>query len=566
MKIDARLTLNKVRFDQDADAHLVLSLTAPTLNVEAKRPPLCVVPLIDLSSSMEGVKLAYAKRSLIKLIDHLTPNDYCGLITFAYQSEVVQKPIRCTAEAKDDLKRKVGALNASGCTNIADALLDGFKVANGMDLANEVITRVILFTDGAANHGPVRTPIEILALVEPNIGIASVSAFGYGQDAQQDFLLNLSKSGSGNYSFVQNPDDALSAFGKELGGLLSTYATNLVVEVSPLAGHRVAQVVSDVDAEEEEDLGQVVIKIPDILTEEDRHIVLAVKLKEQKTAFPREVNVFDVKISYDTLDATLRREHKVLEAKAKVQFVKAGEEQTEADKELDRIVGLAQIVRAQIEAEEHAKQGHFNEAASVMRGVSGTVGSRGLADLGIVAHNLADRLGSRTAYTNNSAYLASFSRGATRGLGGTYDAHAAADLKIAGVVMSNSSQARVEASFNSDEGTAGPVSLSGGDAVSGAGSANGTGAEIDWGSITTGRPTIDTVAGSGANIAGGGINWGAIPGAGAVNQWVGGPTPVPADPAAPIAIMTPFLVKPAAKPEKPAKGKKRKVSQKSNRW
>lgn len=549
MKIDARLTLTKVRFDQAAEAHLVLSLTAPTLNVEAKRPPLCIVPLIDLSSSMEGEKLSYAKRSLLKLIDHLTPNDYCGLITFAYQSEIVQKPIRCTAEAKDDLKRKVGALNASGCTNIADALLDGFKIANGMDLANEVITRVVLFTDGAANHGPVRTTAEILALVEPNIGIASVSAFGYGQDAQQDFLLNLAKSGSGNYSFVQNPDDALSAFGKELGGLLSTYATNLVVEVSPLAGHQVAQVVSDVDAEEE-DLGQVVIKIPDILTEENRHVVLAVKLKEQKTAGPREVNVFDVKISYDMLDATLRREHKLIETKAKVQFVKAGEEQKEADKELDRIVGLAQIVRAQIEAEEHAKQGNFNEAASLMRGVSGTVGSRGLADLGVVAHNLADRLGSRTAYAQNSAYLASFTQGATRGLGGTYDAHAAADLKIAGVVMSNSSQARVEASFNADEGTAVPAPI--------------------HGSITTGGGA-DNLVSSGANVAGAGIDWGALTGgtAGGMgsNQWVGGPSPVAVDPGAPAAIMTPFFVKPGdAKPEKPAKAKKRKVSQKSNRW
>jgi len=452
MKIDARLTFNKVQFDQDAEAHLVLSVTAPAVTGEAKRPPLCFVPLIDVSPSMEGDKLTYAKKSLIKLIDHLTPNDYCGLIEFSHDARVLQKPVRCTLEAKEDLKRKVGDLRLSGATNIASALLEGFAVANNMDLPAEVITRVILFTDGAANTGPAKTPAEILALVKPNIGIASVSAFGYGNDAQQDFLLDLAKAGNGNYAFIKNPDDALSAFGKELGGLLSTHATNLVLEVSPLAGHQVMRVISDVEVEDEA-LGQISIKIPDILSEETRHIVIGVKLQAQKNAFPREVNVFDVKVGYDTLDANLRREHKSLEVKAKVQFVKAGEEQKSVDKDLDQIVGLAQIVRAQIEAEAHAKVGNYRDASAVMDAFSASVKTRGLMDLGVLAQDISSRVGSQVSYTStgNSAYMASISRGATRGVGGTYDVGAAAVLRSAGVMMSNAAQDLTAAAFTADD-------------------------------------------------------------------------------------------------------------------
>jgi Ca-activated chloride channel family protein len=464
MKIDARLTFDKVRYDQDADAHLVLSLTAPALSVEEKRPPLCIVPVIDVSPSMEGPKLVYAKRSLIKLIDHLSANDYCGLVKFSHAAEIVAKPVRVTAEAKEDLKRKVGELTVSGSTNIADALLTGLSVANNMDLSVEVITRVILFTDGSANTGVATTPEGILALVAPNKGIASVSAFGYGADAQQNLLSDLAQKGNGNYAFVQNPDDALSAFGKELGGLLSTYATNLVLDLSPLVGHQITEVVSDVTVEDD-DLGQVTIKIPDLLADETRNIVLAVKLKEQKNAFPREVNVFDVKVGYDVLDANCRKERKDLEAKAKVQFVKPGEEQTKADPELDKIVALAQIVRGQIEAEEHAKQGNFVQAQGIMRGVSGNISGRGLADLGIIAATVGDRMGSRSVYASSGSYLSSLQRGATRGLGvASYDLSAAKDLQTAGVVMSNASQTSTAESFTQEDPVGDGSTVSGADA------------------------------------------------------------------------------------------------------
>ena len=449
MKISADLTFNKVQFDQETEAHLVLSLTAPAVSIKDKRPPLCLIPLVDVSGSMAGDKLVYAKRSLIKLLDHLSANDYCGLVSFTDDVQVISKPVRCTVEAKEDLKRKVGDLQAQASTNIADALLKGFELVSKMDLSLDSITRVILFTDGVANVGSATQPKDIVNLVTPNMGKASLSAFGYGSDARQDFLLDLAKTGKGNYAFIQNPDDALSTFGKELGGLLSTYATNLVLDVTPLAGHRISQVVSDVTAEEE-DLGQVTIKIPDILSEETRNLVLAVKLQEQKNAFPRAVNVFEVKLGYDTLDANLHKEHQTVEAKVKVQFVKAGEQDTTPNSDLDKIVGLAQIVRAQIEAEEQAKKGNYVGAASVMSLISDEVKTRGHVGLAAMATDMSQRLGSQSLYASNASYFASVQQGATRGVGGTYSTDATSALKSAGVAFSNAAQDSLMGSFIED--------------------------------------------------------------------------------------------------------------------
>ena len=143
MKVAAQLTFDKIRHDQDTDAHLVLTLTAPPIEAQAKRPALCLIPLIDVSPSMfdyggrtrDGLlKIDYAKRSVDKLIEHLGPGDYCGLVSFSGEAQVLQRPTKITAESKQELKRKVTELRSGSATNIADALLKGLDLGNQADL------------------------------------------------------------------------------------------------------------------------------------------------------------------------------------------------------------------------------------------------------------------------------------------------------------------------------------------------------------------------------------------------------------------------------------------------
>lgn len=450
MKIESQLSHTRVRYDQDNDGHLVLSLTAPPLATEAQRPRICIVPVIDVSPSMRGEKFHYAQRSILKLIDHLGADDYCGLIQFSYAAEVLQRPVRMTSEAKEELKRKVGDLKIGSATNIADALLTGLKVANDMDLAADVITRVILFTDGEANTGPAIKDADILALMTKNVGLATVSAFGYGLDAKQSLLSDIAKAAKGNYAFVQHPDAALTAFGRELGGLISTYAMDLVLRVQPVSGHQISRVVSDVEAEENV-TGQITVKIPDLLADETRHIVFAVKLAKQKNAFPRPFNAFEVKASYDVIDANGQKERKQHEEKVKLQFVKPGEEQDKPSSEIDAIIGRAQIVRAQVEAEEHAKRGDYAGASAHMRSFAASLNARGQTSLEHVANSLGDRMASAQLYSASAGYRTSMARGATRGTGvSSYDAAAEADLHSMGVVTTTSNTARLAQEFQQD--------------------------------------------------------------------------------------------------------------------
>lgn len=272
MKTTAQLTFEKVRFDEAKDAHLVVSVAAPHADARAARPPVCVIPVLDVSGSMQGEKLHYAKQSILKLVDHLAPGDFCGVVVFSTEVETLAAPAEMTQERKDTLKAAVGRLGARQNTNLGGGLLAGLDHAQVTKVPEGMLVRVILFTDGLANEGPAKTPEELRRLLEANLGAATLSAFGYGDDADQELLRELSTLGKGNYAYVRSPEDALTAFARELGGLLSTYAQALEVRVTPRDGAELTEVVSDVDAREEG--GSAVIRVPDLLADEVRHPVL----------------------------------------------------------------------------------------------------------------------------------------------------------------------------------------------------------------------------------------------------------------------------------------------------
>jgi hypothetical protein len=137
----------------------------------------------------------------------------------------------------------------------------------------------------------------------------------------------------------------------------TTYATDVVLELNALAGHRIENVISGVDADEQDGGGEVTMRIPGILAEERRDIVLAVKLKAQKKALPRAVNVFDVKLTFDTVSPDGKKEKKTVEAKAKAQFVKPGRESPTPNEALDKIMILAEMSHAQMAAQAQPRKG-----------------------------------------------------------------------------------------------------------------------------------------------------------------------------------------------------------------
>lgn len=462
MEVIARFSHNKIDHTKNNTPNLVVSLVAPAQEASAKRPILCVLPLVDLSGSMEGTKLNYAKKSLHKLVDQLQPGDISGLIGFESKAHILIKPQTVTADLKARLHSEIDKLRPLGGTNLWEGLRVSLESLDRLDLSPKYLKRVIVFTDGEPTTGVVDHN-EILKFTAEKLGSATVSAFGYGvvgetnfrgmglKGCDPEFMSKLSQTGKGNYAYVQNPDDALTAFGRELGGLLSTYAQDIRVFLDPQNGHQLTKTLTDL-ATKVDPLGGLSFEIPEILSEETRHFVFDTAISSQHKAFPRQFTIFNVKVSYSVLNEKGDRETKTLETKAKLRFVETGEEDKEISPELNETIALAQVVRAQLEAEEKAKVGDWAAAQVIMNNTSNVVRARGLIHTAKLAESVGTRLASAVAYVDGSAYLRSVASGVTRGYGTvSMDAAASADLGFMAGTMSNSSMAAYETSFRADE-------------------------------------------------------------------------------------------------------------------
>lgn len=444
MKTTARLTFEKVRFDEAKDVHLVVSLHAPREARRGARPPVCVLPVIDVSGSMAGEKLHFAKQSAMKLVDHLAPGDFCGAVVFSTQVETLAAPAEATPAFKEELRGLLGRLEPRHNTNLGGGMLAGLDHARVARLPPGMLVRVILFTDGLANEGPAKSRAELLALLEANLGEATLSAFGYGDDADQELLRDLATRGKGNYAYVAGPEDALTAFARELGGLLSTWAQRIELAVAPREGFALTDVVSDVDATEER--GVVRIRIPDLLVEEERNVVLAGRLEARDAPAPDGAAVADVTVSYERFEGGRPvRAGEALEAR--VRFVPAADAQAAPTPEVDALVATAQLVRAQIDAEEAASRGDFDGAERVMVLFQEAIGARGHATVACAAGRLAERMGDAGAYRGSAAYRASMRKGAERDVTVLYQSDAVADLRAMGKARTTRAQDRMEGAF-----------------------------------------------------------------------------------------------------------------------
>jgi Ca-activated chloride channel family protein len=350
-----------------------------------------------------------------------------------------------TATAKASLRAAVERVQARSNTNLGGGLLAGLDHARVARLPEGMPVRVILFTDGLANAGPAKRPEELRALLEANRGETTVSAFGYGDDADQELLRELSDLGRGNYAYVRGPEDALTAFARELGGLLSTCAQRITINVKPQLGLAITDVVSDVDATGTEE--GVALQVPELLADEVRHVVLAVMLAPRPVPLDAPAAVADVEVSYQRVEGG-RVADATDACKVLARFVALGEEQRAPDPELDRAVAIAELVRVQIEAEEVAREGRYEAARDVTTLFQSALVTRGHDAVAAAAGKLAGAVGDAAAFERSRAYRSSLRKGATRSVASTYELGADADLRAMGRGGETEAQRRMERAFS----------------------------------------------------------------------------------------------------------------------
>lgn len=217
--------------------------------------------------------------------------------------------------------------------------------------------------------------------------------------------------------------------------------------------------VSDVDVKGDNKFVKIIL--PEILHEEKRDLVLDLCLSKQTQALPRKMNIADITVSYSLATDDGKLETKSINTKAKVLFVKSGKEQQKPHQEYDKIVALAQIVKAQIEAESNAAKGDFVKAQQICVKLCQDLTMRGLEGHANMITKIGNKMEDSNSYLNNSSYLNASRNYVSRGVC-CYSAHD--DLRVDISKSFNlestgtSVQKRLEKEFTSDKDIVEPES------------------------------------------------------------------------------------------------------------
>jgi Ca-activated chloride channel family protein len=338
VKIVCKLSRARVPADAGCDLDLLVRLRAPLVPATAARAPLCVLPIVDVSGSMRGAKIEAVRRALERLVDQLAVGDRVGLVTF---DAIVSTPlpiVEVTEARKADLRRIVQGLRAGTSTNLGGGASEGFARIAAAQLPRELRARAILLTDGLANAGAATTREQLVALVGAERRAASLSAFGYGDDCDHALLADLAETGGGSFAYIAGEDQVMTAFARELGGLVGTYAADVRARIEPTAGAPV-----------EESLGDLLFQ-----SERVMHARIAVPAHGRAVG----VEVCAVEVQWRDARGAAQRARTT----ARLDYVRTADADVVDDAEVARAADERLLRDAQSTAERLAQGGRFDDA------------------------------------------------------------------------------------------------------------------------------------------------------------------------------------------------------------
>ena len=222
------------------EAVLQIGFTTAEVNERTDLRPLNLILVIDKSGSMaESDKMSRVKDSLRTMIGKLRPTDIVSIVAFDTTAQVLYPA--CPIGDGYALRRAIDCLEPNGGTNLHGGLMLGYAEAKKYFRAGST-NRVILLTDGIANHGVV-DPRQIAAeSSEFNGQGIDLSTIGVGLDLNNDLLRTLARSGRGLYHFISDYKDIDKVFVNEVQSLVSSVARNVEVKIEYGRGLRLEKI------------------------------------------------------------------------------------------------------------------------------------------------------------------------------------------------------------------------------------------------------------------------------------------------------------------------------------
>jgi uncharacterized protein YegL len=170
-----------------------------------------LVFLVDVSGSMKDPdKLPLLREAVNSMVQHIRPQDYVSIITYAETVQVVLPPT--TGADKQKIRTMLDSLKAAGVTAGSAGLRKAYDVVQESWIPDGN-NQVILATDGAFRiSGKDRKMVEAEGKQSP---VLSVVAFG-DQETALNMLEGISKLGKGSFIRIRSEAEAKALLMNEI--------------------------------------------------------------------------------------------------------------------------------------------------------------------------------------------------------------------------------------------------------------------------------------------------------------------------------------------------------------
>ncbi len=209
------------------ESHYLMHVGLKGKSIDKRELPASnLVFLIDVSGSMNFEnKLPLLKRAFKMLVNELRSEDHVAIVVYAGAAGKVLDST--PGNEKQKILDALESLSAGGSTAGGEGIKLAYKIANE-NFIKKGNNRIILATDGDFNVGVSSTSeMERLVEKERESGIfMSVLGFGTG-NIKDDKMEIIADKGNGNYSYIDNIQEARKVFISEFGGTLFTIAKDV---------------------------------------------------------------------------------------------------------------------------------------------------------------------------------------------------------------------------------------------------------------------------------------------------------------------------------------------------
>ncbi|XP_062509792.1 inter alpha-trypsin inhibitor, heavy chain 4-like [Corticium candelabrum] len=175
--------------------------------------PKSLVFVIDISSSMKGIKLQQCKSALRQILRTLlSPTDSFAILTFSSDVSMWKQSLTIATEDKvSEAVAYVNGLSASGSTNINGALLTAFELVKH-SLQPSHVPIIVFLTDGEPTIGVTDSREICFDIKTVNIWSASLYCLAFGNDANMKLLTHLAYENGGDVRRITEASTAVSDF------------------------------------------------------------------------------------------------------------------------------------------------------------------------------------------------------------------------------------------------------------------------------------------------------------------------------------------------------------------